>query len=63
MKLVTTCVFHCDNDDEYLEALNTINDELADMEVMNEICDDEATMEVYEDKDNLQITTISTYIK
>lgn len=63
MKLTTTCVFQCDNEEEYSEALAAIDDELSDMEVMNEMCADKMTMDVTEDKDNLKITTVSTYIK
>ena len=63
MKLTTTCVFQCDNEEEYSEALAAIDDELSDMEVMNEMCSDKMTMDVTEDKDNLKITTVSTYIK
>ena len=33
------------------------------MEVMNEMCADKMTMDVTEDKNNLKITTVSTYIK
>lgn len=63
MKLTTTCVFQCDNEEEYSEALAAIDDELSDMEVMNEMRADKMTMDVTEDKDNLKITTVSTYIK
>lgn len=63
MKLTTTCVFQCDNEEEYSEALAAIDDELSDMEVMNEMCADKMTMDVTEDKDNLKIITVSTYIK
>lgn len=63
MKLTTTCVFQCDSKEEYIEALAAIDDELSDMEVMNEMCADKMTMDVIEDKDNLKITTVSTYIK
>ena len=30
---------------------------------MNEMCSDKMTIDVTEDKDNLKITTVSTYIK
>ena len=63
MKLTTTCVFQCDSEEEYFEALAAIDDELSDMEVMNEMCADKMTMDVNEDKDNLKIITVSTYIK
>ena len=43
--------------------LEGIDDELSDMEVMNEMCADKMTIDVTEDKDNLKITTVSTYIK
>lgn len=63
MKLTTTCVFQCENEQEYFEAIAAIDDELSDMEVMNEMCADKMTMDVTEDKDNLKIITVSTYIK
>lgn len=63
MKIVTTCIFHCENEEEYLEALAAIDNELDDIEAMNEMCADKMTMKVTEDKDNLKITTVGTYTR
>lgn len=61
MKIITTSVFHCEDENEYIEALATIEDEAADIEDMNDICNDTASIEVHEDKSNLIITTITVY--
>jgi hypothetical protein len=51
----------CEDENEYIEALATIEDEAADIEDMNDICNDTASIEVHEDKSNLIITTITVY--
>lgn len=61
MKIITTSVFHCENEDEYTDAMLAIDNELADIEDMNEICNDTTSMEVHEDKTNLIITTVTVY--
>lgn len=63
MKIITTNIFHCENEDEYFEAMAAIDDELADIEDMNNICNDSMHMEVHEYKDELKIKTITTYIR
>lgn len=61
MKITTKCVFECENEQEYFEALSAIDNELLDIETMNSMSSDNMTMEVKEYKDKLEIVTISTY--
>lgn len=61
MKITTTSIFQCENEQEYFEAIATIDDELSDIEVMNQMSSDSMSMKVIENKSKLEITTVSTY--
>lgn len=61
MKITTTSVFQCENEQEYFEAIAAIDDELSDIEVMNQMSSDSMSMKVIENKSKLKITTVSIY--
>lgn len=61
MKITTTSIFQCENEQEYFEDIAAIDDELSDIEVMNQMSSDSMSMKVIENKSKLEITTVSTY--
>lgn len=62
MKVTTTNIFECENEKEYESAMESIEDEQADIEDMNEMTGDTMTLEVFEDRENLKIKTVGIYI-